>query len=380
MSVIQYIGARYVPKFFDNPLGGSDWAEGVIYEPLTVVTYMGGSYTSKKTVPATVGAPNLNLDYWAPTGNYNAQIEEIVTGFDNLREEVTENLTAMDEKIENTHLPYIGNATNTYIDGVNGDDDTAELDSSEKPFKTLAAAWKKSAVESNDFRFTFVTAGNYTLPARVISGCVIHFNSLVDGVHVYADNDYGNLFFYDCHVNIRCEDTNGMFYLHAANSRQITFEGSTFWLNRVVFECAYLYGIQGSMNAANVVVNGYVNLWFSLTRLYNVEINTNEGNIDAALNVMCGTLRIENQPLKFGANVNGNEIPAIRIRSGQIRINNNLQCVGNTYLRVLQADSSLVLCSDVYWDNLTAQGLNGNTESSLADNSIRSRSAQVLPV
>lgn len=76
MAVMQYIGARYVPKFFDNPAGGSDWVEGVVYEPLTVVTYMQSSYTSKKTVPATIGAPNLNLEYWAPTGNYNAQVEE----------------------------------------------------------------------------------------------------------------------------------------------------------------------------------------------------------------------------------------------------------------------------------------------------------------
>lgn len=75
MAVIQYVGARYVPKFFDNPSGGSEWLSGVIYEPLTIVTYLNASYTSKKEVPATVGNPASNPEYWIATGNYNAQVE-----------------------------------------------------------------------------------------------------------------------------------------------------------------------------------------------------------------------------------------------------------------------------------------------------------------
>lgn len=65
----QYIGARYVPKFAD-PI---EWQDGVPYEPLTIVTYMGASYTSKKAVPA--GVKPTNSGYWAVTGNYNAQVE-----------------------------------------------------------------------------------------------------------------------------------------------------------------------------------------------------------------------------------------------------------------------------------------------------------------
>lgn len=76
MAVRQYIGARYVPKFFEGVGGSSEWVGGVEYEPLTIVTYLGNSYTSKKTVPSTIGAPNNNLNYWVNTGNYNAQIEE----------------------------------------------------------------------------------------------------------------------------------------------------------------------------------------------------------------------------------------------------------------------------------------------------------------
>lgn len=70
MAERQYIGARYVPKFAE-PL---EWQTNVSYEPLTIVTYLGGSYTSKKRVPA--GINPQNGEYWANTGNYNAQIEE----------------------------------------------------------------------------------------------------------------------------------------------------------------------------------------------------------------------------------------------------------------------------------------------------------------
>jgi len=67
-----YVGARYVPKFA-NPL---EWAENTAYEAMTVVSYNNNSYTSKIPVPATVGNPADNPDYWALTGNYNAQVEQ----------------------------------------------------------------------------------------------------------------------------------------------------------------------------------------------------------------------------------------------------------------------------------------------------------------
>ena len=74
MAVRQYIGARYVPKFYEGS-NGNEWDPNVEYEPLTVVTYFTNCYTSKKTVPASVGNPQENPDYWVVTGNYNAQVE-----------------------------------------------------------------------------------------------------------------------------------------------------------------------------------------------------------------------------------------------------------------------------------------------------------------
>ena len=71
----QYIGARYVPKFYEGS-NGSNWESNHSYEALTIVTYLNNSYTSKIPVPATVGNPADNPGYWVLTGNFNAQVEE----------------------------------------------------------------------------------------------------------------------------------------------------------------------------------------------------------------------------------------------------------------------------------------------------------------
>lgn len=65
----KYVGARYVPLFADP----AEWSSANTYEPLTIVLYEGNSYTSKQFVP--VGIQIDNEEYWALTGNYNAQVE-----------------------------------------------------------------------------------------------------------------------------------------------------------------------------------------------------------------------------------------------------------------------------------------------------------------
>ena len=85
MAVRQYIGARYVPKFYEGS-NGSEWDANVQYEALTIVTYLNNTYTSKKFVPASVGSPMSNPDYWVATGMYNAQLNaltERVNGLEN---------------------------------------------------------------------------------------------------------------------------------------------------------------------------------------------------------------------------------------------------------------------------------------------------------
>ena len=70
MAVREYVGARYVPLFAD-PI---EWNDKRTYEPLTIVEHEGNSYTSRQFVP--LGIAISNEDFWALTGNYNAQVEQ----------------------------------------------------------------------------------------------------------------------------------------------------------------------------------------------------------------------------------------------------------------------------------------------------------------
>ena len=87
MSYREYIGSRYVPIFGRKGEETIEWDNTGTYEPLTVVTYQGASYTSRQFVP--IGIDINNGEYWAQTGNYNAQIEQY-------RQEVRQ----MDDRVE----------------------------------------------------------------------------------------------------------------------------------------------------------------------------------------------------------------------------------------------------------------------------------------
>lgn len=98
-----YIGNRYVPVFA-NPV---EWDNLREYEPLTIVTYQGTSYTSKKRVP--VGTALSNTDYWVVTGNYNAQVEdyrqavvELDGEVDALTRNVNERFSALGNRVTDT--------------------------------------------------------------------------------------------------------------------------------------------------------------------------------------------------------------------------------------------------------------------------------------
>lgn len=79
MAVTQYIGARYVPKFYLNSDGNADWRSGVEYEALTVVTWNSNSYISKKHVPAGIGNPSDNPIFWVCISNFSQQVSDLST-------------------------------------------------------------------------------------------------------------------------------------------------------------------------------------------------------------------------------------------------------------------------------------------------------------
>lgn len=142
MSVREYIGARYVPLFAD-PI---EWDNTKTYEPLTIVYYQGNSYTSRQAVPT--GIAITNEDYWALTGNYNAQIEAY-------REEVAEyaeEVIAFDSRIDSIEdiLPIASFDTTNTVD--------ARLDAIETKFPLTSTDIANNAVTRSKIANRSITA------------------------------------------------------------------------------------------------------------------------------------------------------------------------------------------------------------------------------
>ena len=95
-----YIGARYVPLI----MGAYDATKA--YEPLTIVLYEGASYTSKQAVPA--GVAPTNDEYWALTGNYNAQVEQYRTEVNEYKQQVTDAVQTVEEELEEQTQAFEG--------------------------------------------------------------------------------------------------------------------------------------------------------------------------------------------------------------------------------------------------------------------------------
>lgn len=102
----QYVGARYVPKIM------GEWNKALQYEALSVVTYMGNSFTSKVPVPANVEI--TNDDYWVNTGNYNAQVAE----YKEIVEKEIEDRKNADTKISDNLTNEINNRKNADKDNI----------------------------------------------------------------------------------------------------------------------------------------------------------------------------------------------------------------------------------------------------------------------
>lgn len=108
----QYIGARYVPIFGRKNETSILWDNTAPYEPLTIVLYQGNSYTSRQYVPASVDISNT--DFWALTGNYNAQVEQYrteVAEFQDRLESVEDATADLTERVEDAEATVDGFST-----------------------------------------------------------------------------------------------------------------------------------------------------------------------------------------------------------------------------------------------------------------------------
>lgn len=97
----QYVGARYVPKLM------GEWNKALQYEPLSIVTHLGNSFTSKVPVPVNIDI--TNTDYWVNTGNYNAQVEAYRTETAQLKTALN-NETANRKNADKDNILWIGDS------------------------------------------------------------------------------------------------------------------------------------------------------------------------------------------------------------------------------------------------------------------------------
>lgn len=113
-----YIGNRYVP-ILANPI---EWDNLREYESLTIVTYNGTAYTSRKRVPA--GTALSNSEYWAVTGNYNAQVEQyreeteaVARDLAGFMESVDSDIDTLTDNIDLLNLGTIVCIGDSYLEG-----------------------------------------------------------------------------------------------------------------------------------------------------------------------------------------------------------------------------------------------------------------------
>lgn len=112
--MLKYTGKRYVPKMC------GEWLSSNEYEPLSIVTYQGASYTSKKDVPKSIEL--TNNEYWVLTGDYNAQVQnyktELANKMDNIIKKINDTVIEQDEKINNvvsTSITEVNNNVDSKI-------------------------------------------------------------------------------------------------------------------------------------------------------------------------------------------------------------------------------------------------------------------------
>lgn len=240
MATRQYIGARYVPIFFDGAQG-TDWLPNTQYEPLTIVTRNGNSYTSKKLVPASVGEPEYNVEYWAATGNYNAYIgilanqvaalQASVDGVEPLLEGYTNVLTLGCKNDGSEDCSAIINANNDkalyFPAGIYKMDATLNLQHSVKG-DGFNRAWKPNHFDGTILNFTMDDG----TPAIVYSGDLgersIDFGNI--SIQLNPDNT-GDA--------VVLNTANNLFYLH--DLHMVGVNGRGIYANPTVISSRYLY-------------------------------------------------------------------------------------------------------------------------------------------
>lgn len=173
----QYVGARYVPKFSD-PI---EWDINRSYEPLTIVTYLNNSYTSK--IPVPVGVEITDEKYWVVTGNYNAQVEDYRQAVEGVKEDMSE----LQENVNNQFAQKVTYLTPEMF-GAKGDGITNDYTALKNMWDyatSIAKDYQMGDTTVKDYRnIKFVFSKLYAIATGwQLSACM---NVTLEGLHLVA--------------------------------------------------------------------------------------------------------------------------------------------------------------------------------------------------
>lgn len=257
--VRQYIGARYVPLFADP----AEWDNTKTYEPLTIVLHDGNSYTSRQYVPS--GIDITNNDYWALTGNYNAQIEAYRKDTQNaltLAQTNKTDIANIDANLTAAHISTVADANIAYLANY--------MDISKLGCKPDDETFDNSTIINNFIEThpgfpIYVPAGNWYIKHTIKT----HSSNIFCAGFIKSANDYT----YDNdYMVILGDDT---FDKHADYINM--YFGKNIVLN--------LDGNNNNINGADV--NGFAsaNITLTVLKCKNTCINLNDRNIECNFNI-----------------------------------------------------------------------------------------------
>lgn len=259
MAVTQYIGARYVPIIADP----FEWDSTRTYEPLTIVSHNGNSYTSRQYVPA--GIDISNSSYWALTGNYNAQIEQYrteVQNFDGRIASNAANIATNTADIATNQADIATNTTNIAMNTADIASNRTDIDTNTANIATNAAdieALEETLEEVTAQRHMVVIGDSYSKPQGSQSETDMWWYQVAQtlGVtpHSYAQNGAGFVRHYDTQKDFVSQLSNAVADTAFDNDdvAYVFFMGGindTYMQDLAVTGQAYLLRVRGALNSA----------------------------------------------------------------------------------------------------------------------------------
>lgn len=179
-----------------------------------------------------------------------------------------------------------------FIDPVNGNDTTAVLQNSNKPFKTINALLNSLPTSVGETYSIYITGGNVDFSRRIsarnlrfiaYSGATLDFSNMkendgvTDAYYVFNQNTYGTWTFENSNISLKC-DFNGIRKFTLSNGQQVlTFRGTIQNLNMNSYG-----GVMGEWNVPSLDLWG--NNDFEILNCYQATLETTVFRVTLGIN------------------------------------------------------------------------------------------------